>query len=432
MTNFLTAAQLTQQPYNRKVAILGDSITQHNTYNVDGTSNWDSTTLYGNRYIGFGYTSWLRFLSFQAFRFDGASNFGNVGDTTEQILARTDDALTKSDAATWFIMGGINDRGAAAFTLSQTQVALTSIINKVLAAGRLAVVFVPTPAGDANNAGNRLSATQLKRHLSVRRWLMETYSHIPGVVVVDTWRYFADPNSTVGDAIIGLTYDGIHPSPAGAYAIAKAALPAINLLFTPRYGYLPASNSDLFDATDNIQGSLLLNPMMNGTAGTLGTGGAGSLADSWSGGNGGDTGHVRTYSKVVSNGFNTQQCVFSGTPTSNADAAILLQTVSAGNIAIGDTVKAVCAVEVDAGVTGIDSFRLRIVNTTGFVNAGVDGDYSGSMLYWPAEAVTGAWMTPHSKLTTTTIRVELDARLKTGVASAATIRARALGLLKVI
>lgn len=431
MTLFQTAAQMTGCPYNRQVAILGDSITQHNTYNVDGTSNWNASTRYGNRYIAFGYATWLRFLTYVGFDLDGASNFGVVGDTLPMILARTDAALLASNAATWFVMGGINDRGAGALTLQNSIDALTSIVNKIIAAGRLVVIFIPMPCGDANNSGNRLSATQLKRHMAFRRWIMENYASTPGVEVVDTWRYFADPNSTVGDAIIGLTYDGIHPSPAGAYAVAKAALPVVNLLFPPRFGFLLASNSDLYDATENIPGSLLSNPMMNGTAGTVGTGGSGSLADSWSGGNGGDTGHTRTYSKVVSNGFNMQQCVFAGTPTSNGDAAILLQTVSAGNLAINDVLRGVCAVEVDAGVTGIDSFRLRIVNTTGFVNAGVDGDYSGSMLYWPTEAVAGALMTPPSVIPNTTIRMELDARLKTGVACAATIRARAMGVIKV-
>jgi hypothetical protein len=229
-----------------------------------------------------------------------------------------------------------------------------------------------------------------------------------------------------------LFYDDLHPGPAGAYALAKVFKPIFDLIFPKRPFFSPVANTDVYDAANNPTGSLLLNPMMAGSnASGMGTGGSGFIADNWSGGNGGDTGHARTYSKVTSNGVGMQQIVFSGTPTSNADAAALIQTVTPANLAIGDVLRGCVAIEVDAGVTGIDSFRLRIVNTTGFVNAGVDGDYSGSMLYWPTEAVAGAYVTPPSVIPATTIRMELDARLKSAVPCAATLRATKMGLIKV-
>lgn len=438
-----TAAQALLRPYNRTVAVLGDSITQHNTLNGNAGANsngtWNASN-YGNRYISFGYMSWLRYLSRNAFDFDGNSNFGVVGDTTAQILARTPGALAASSAATFFLMAGVNDRGAAALTLAQSQANLAAIVQLVLNAGRILVLMVPTCAGDSNNTGNRFSASQLLIHQQFRRSILETYSATPGIVVVDTWAAYADPTSLLGDNIVGKTYDGLHPSPDGAFRLASQALPVVQTLFPPR-SFLPASASDIYDVTNNPQGARSLNPMFTGTGGAPGTQGSGPVATSWLGTNGSETGHTRVYSQPVTNSFNGQnyaggnsktwqQCVFSGTPTSTQDVSFLYQAVS--GFSIGNTLRAQAEIEVDAGCTGIIALFLRVYNSSDFSIGGVDMHYSGTQLYYPSVAHSGTLLTPPILLPgpTTGLTMALTARLASGVACSLTVRARAASLIQ--
>lgn len=421
-------------PPNRRVACLGDSISQHNTINA--ATNW--TGQYGNRYISFGYLSWLRFLSNQAFDFDGNSNFGVVGDTLPLIQARTDVALAASDAGTWFVMGGIND---TALTIGQSQDALRSIVQKILNAGRIVVLMVPPPSGDSGNTGQRMTATRLKVFNAFRRWMLYTYSSAPGVYVVDMWPALGDFTSTIGDNIVGRTYDGLHPSPEGAFRMAKMLLPVVNLIF-PKRNFLPSSSSDLYDATDNPKGCVTPNPYLTGTAGTAGTGGSGNIADSWSGTNSGLTGLTRVYSKIAAaTGFggvlydggitkDWQQCVIGNTPSGNADASILFLTSPAG-LAIGDTVQGVAEIEVDSGTAGMDSLFLRLYNNSDFTIGGIDGHYSGSMGNLPADAFAGTLLTPPVLLTATTMTFALSFRCKSAVATTMTMRVRGIGLFKV-
>jgi hypothetical protein len=413
-------------PNTLDVAIIGDSYAGHNTSNVNGTSNWGVNT--GNRYMAYGYLSMLRMISRQSFNFDGTNNYGVVGETTPQILLRIAGMLQNSTAQTIFYQGGINDRGTANLTLQQTKDAVSTSFNMILDTGRTLFVPVPGPVGDSSFTSQRLSATQVANHLMYRRWLNETYSNTPGVSVIDTYPGIADVTSTTGDAVVGQLYEGLHPSTGGANTYATNIKPVTSLIYPPRETVLFGSNSDIYGAS-NPNGSLTGNPFVTGTGGTPGTGGSGSIADSWTGGNGGDTGHTRTYSKVTSNGKAWQQCVFAGTPTSSGDAVVALQNFTS-NIAVGDNLRAVCEVEWDASVTGIQTFRLRIVDTGSFVNVGVDMDYSGSIGFWPTSAGSGILMTPPGMITSTNQRVALEARLISGTACAGTIRFRSMGVMK--
>lgn len=437
------AAQSLLKPYNRSVAVLGDSISQHNSLNGNAGANSNGTwnaSLYGNRYISFGYMSWLRYLSRNAFDFDGNSNFGVVGDTTAQILARTAAALTASNAATWFVMGGINDRGASPLTLAQSQSNIAAIVQMVLNAGRIVVLMVPTGSGDTSNTGQRLTSTQLLIHQQFRRWLFETYSATPGVILVDTWPAYTDPASTLGDNIVGRTYDGLHPSPDGAFRLASLLLPVANMLFPPR-SFLPASASDVYDATNNPNGALNLNPLFTGTGGTAGTQGSGTIATSWLGTNGGETSHTRVYSQPSATSFNSvtypggisktwQQCVVAGTPSSTADVNLLYQSVS--SLVVNGVYRAQAEIEVDSGSTGIIALFLRVYNSSDFTIGGIDMHYSGSQLYLPNVAHGGTLLTPPIQWAgpTTGATVALTARLASGVAAALTVRARSMSFVR--
>lgn len=453
MTLFQTAAQMTGKPYNRKVAILGDSIEAHNT--INGVVNWSSSN-YGNRYISFGYMTWLRFMSGQAFDFDGNSNFGVVGDTSDMILARTDAALAASDAATWFLMLPINDRGSANLPLATSQANISAIVSKIINAGRVLVLMTPTASGDTAtdpntataNTGRRLSATQVKLNNACRRWMIDTFSSMPGVYVVDAYGAFVDPVSTVGDNLVGETYDGLHPSPSGARKLAQLLLPVCSSLFPPR-PFLPTDISDVYDAVNNPAGVVNPNPMMTGSvalAGTQATG-TGTIATSWFGTNGGDSGHGRVYSKVTTtvdvNGQkypggiskDWQQVVLSGTMGATADINVLYQNSFGSNLNVGDTIYGVMEIEVDDGMTNIDTLCLRIYNGTDFTIGGIDMHYSGKMLYMPTKAFGGIMKTPPillpaSTLTLTTIA--LTARALSGNAIAGTIRARCGALRKAV
>ena len=391
-------------PYNRYVAAIGDSFTAHNTYNSVSTTNWSGS--YANQYMAYGVVSWLRFLSGQAFDFDGNSNFGHFGDTTAQVLARMPAALASCNASTWFLMMGVNDfqSGSTTSTLATAQANFAAAVALLQAWGKTIIIIGQSTAGDTTYTSMAMSAQTLKLYLQYLRWIRETYTSVPGVYYADAVPAMCDPNSAAGYCIVGKTLEGLHPSPNGSFGIAMQVMPIISKLFPPRH-FLINSNSDIYDATYNQTGSLYANPAMTGSGGAAGTGGSGTVAASWSGTNGGETGTARVYSVLSTTSFNGsaypggvtktwQQVVYSGTSNSTVDVNCLYQ---AGFVpTVGQYYHMIFELEVDAGYAGFNGIPFaRLYQPITSSYAAADMSHSGSQIgIGPSVAYSGIQRTP--------------------------------------
>lgn len=334
---------------NRRVAVLGDSRTAGATSGTENAPVWENAS----------YINWARFLVGQRFDFPWANNFGVGGDTTPMMLARLPAALSSSDAGTFVVFGGTNDRGSANLTADETISTLTTIRNMILDAGRLVIFIAEIPRGDTTYTSNRLSGNQLAYHLRVHQWLLDQRSQ-PGCYVCDAWGVVGVENSATGDIIPGYTTDGLHPGTVGHSVIGEKLASTLAQIFDP-VDLLVTSNADVFSAA-NPNGCLLANPMFDGTSGTPGTGGSGNLATSWGGaGTSSASGVTRTYSKVTSGGKSWQQVVLSGTASGALPSlAVVRQIGLHTNISAGDRIEGSCEVEWETGHSNIIGVRLRI------------------------------------------------------------------------
>lgn len=253
----------------RKLLAFGDSITFRNS----------QSTATARRYFAEGHICWINRLTGHALWFDPALNKGVNGDTTVQMAARfASDVLANAgsfDVA--FILAGTNDQFnsvAPATTIANIQ----SFVTQLVTIGKQVVLFSILPR-------NSLSAAQLavqaQINTALREWIKALSSTVP-VVFVDCWRDLADPaltNGTAATVPVSALVDGIHPSPAGAYLMAKRAVQAMTPIIIPAPS-LSQGAADLFDATNNPKGNLLTNPQLTGTGGTV-TNGTGVVATSW-------------------------------------------------------------------------------------------------------------------------------------------------------
>lgn len=418
-------ARLTGRPGNRRLAVLGDSRTAGSITGTATAPVWENNS----------WINWARFLGRQRFDFPWGNNFGVGGDTTVMMLARLPAALALSDAGTWVVLGGVNDRGTAAMTAAETIASLTSIRDMILAAGRLVVFIAEIPKGDSTYTSYRLTGDQLGYHFRVHQWLLEQRS-VPGVYVCDVWDKFAVENSTTGDAIAGLTLDGLHPNIVGNEVIGAKLATTLEAIFAP-VDLLPTSNADQYSVA-NPTGCLLVNPMFDGSGGSVGTGGAGNLAPNWTGaGTTAATGVIRTYAKVSSGGKAWQQTVLSGTAAGAAPSVQILRQIGLqGNISAGDTLEGVAEVEWDAGHANIVSiqFRLQFLDGSTSVWDVRDMDQRDATTFMPTGARAGLLrLQPVTvpAVSYTDARFSISVNGADASAMALTIRTRAMALRKV-
>lgn len=400
---------------NRYVALLGDSRSAQSTY----------TDANNNAFAASGYINWIRYLTGQRVTFRQSDNFGVFGDNTAQVLARTDAALASSNAGLFVVFCGTNDRNDL-MTLAWTVANLTAIRDKVLAAGRR-LLFIAELPRDGVTYG--LSGTQLNYHLGTRQWLIDQRDEVAGVYVADPWPLYVDPTAANAPGKTGLNNDGIHPTSAGARAIALSMQNIIQTIYPP-VSILPATNSDAYSGTGNPRGSLIVNPMVTGTSGTQATGSSlgggtstGSIASSWTNQFTNVTGLTFTYSKVTINGDEWQQIDITGTaPASGTSQALMMrQVIQAAAIGAGVEIEAAAAIQW-SNVSGFTQLSLRMKDPTS--NFGWT-DMLGGAGQVPA-AGAGVMLTPPATLLTNDMRLELDGEFVNGATVTGTIQVRAI------
>lgn len=405
------------QPTNSRVAVIGDSIAYGNGF----TTNATNIKLYAK-----GYLNWAAYLGRQRWTFDNTDNFGNPGDNTNDILARIDAAIAATTAGT-IILDCITNDGPNNISLAQSLINYPILVAKIVAAGRICVCITPRPR-DITASGLTMTAAQYRDHCARRDFILGLNNPSNGVYVVDMWRYLADPASTNGAMKSGYSYDGLHPGVLGGYwgGVALAELFGTGRgpgLF-PFRDVLVGQNTDVWNASFP-RGCVNSNPMMQGgsTAATGYTVSGGSSV-------------TATGSKVSPSGGRTdiQQIVLGGTASANADVYDFYQTVSAGNLTVGDTVEAYAEVDYD-GITGLTSHGLVLVDTTGFTNIVgclVDSTDINTQGAVAIPATSGVMRTPRLVLQNTTLRAGMKGRAVSGQAVSGTYRVGAMSVRKVI
>lgn len=359
MGRLITPADFMSVP---TIAVLGDSRLA-NGWNTPANGGADS--------LAESIQGWIEFLSGARVRFPSALNFGVAGDTSAQMLARVDACIAAMLAAgsnTVLILGSTNDRSnsLAIDGAGGTKENLSAIATAFRRAGIQAIWITETPRGDSTYTSTRLSGQQLAYHMEIHRWLGARPTMYPGEFAVDAWATFANFSSSTGDAIVGLTHDGLHPNGSGAIAIARACLPVINMLF-PALPITPGGNADVYGA-NNPYGTPFSNPGFSGTGGTVSpTGFSGTLPDNYTGSNC-PSGISQVCSIITSGGRKKVQLACSGTTVATgATWYALLQyqgTASTVGVAAGNKYRILWPMEWDA-LTNVRHISAAFITNNG-------------------------------------------------------------------
>jgi lysophospholipase L1-like esterase len=395
---------------NRIIGMLGDS--RANNSGKNGISE------------NIGPLHWACMVSRQRLTFHSAYNFSTGGYTTKEIIDNHLDAACACEAGSMYVLAGTNDR--TAMTPLQTIANLSKIVDRLVAAGKDVYIESELPRGDTTYTNYRLTASKLDDHLQVHRWILSLTGK-QRVYPIDSYPVTAVSGSATGDALLGITIDGLHPNAKGAYLIGAKGVAAQIVAKYPDEPYvLPV-------AVDDPVAWINANPMLTGTGGTpLGTGGSGSLANSYKGAVGSTVGGItRVYSKTVE-GY--QRVVIGGTASSGSNPQldiIKLEGLRA-SIPDGGRVYAVADMELAASSSGIVSLQLGVhVVTADAQNVYVwDGERYDTTSLMPADRISGVWMTQPIDVPAGATAVNLLVRCYgvTSDTSAGTVIVKSLGI----
>lgn len=399
-----------EQNTNRIIGMLGDS--RSNNAGKNGISE------------NIGPLHWACMASRQRLTFHSAYNFSTGGYTTQEIIDNHLDAACACPAGSIYVLAGTNDR--TTMTALQTIANLSIIVNKLVAAGKDVYIESELPRGDTTFTSYRLTAAQLDAHLQVHRWILSLQGR-EHVYPIDSYPVTAVAGSATGDAIPGITIDGLHPNTMGAYLIGSKGIAA---QFVAKYPEAPAV---LPVSTNDPVSWLNANPLLTGTGGTVsGAGGSGVLATSYKTAVGSTVGGItRVYSKTAE-GY--QQVVIGGTASSGTSPQMDLLKVDGlkASIPDGSRVYAVADMELAASSAGITSLQLGVhVVTADAQNVYVwDGERYDTASLMPADKISGVWMTQPIEVPAGATAVNLLVRAYgvTSAVSSGTVTVKSLGI----
>lgn len=410
----LGSTRFAPKPSNNRVMVVGDSIASHNS----------ETTAPHKRYLSHGAVVWAAYLSRQRFHFPATSNYGIAGNNTDDVLARFDPILAGDDAGV-VILDCLTNDGPNGVPLSRSKTNYSTLVGKILAAGRIAVCIVPRPR-DITASGLTLTAAQASAHLNRADYVRGLHNPTAGVFVVDPTPYLADRTSTNMAMLAGMAYDGLHNTQTGGYWSGYALATLFGMgrgpgLF-PFVDVLATSTLDTFDSTNNARGAVNSNPMLLGGA-SAATGYSANVS----------LGITSTLSKVVVGAATWQQMVLGGTASGTGIVFPVYQNpVTAANLTIGDTVEGFCDFEQDAGLTGLSGLGLNVTDNTTFARSmAFDSTSAINTSPLPGIAHSGVMRTPPLTLTSTGLRFGIACTGINGAAVSSTTRVGAMALRKV-
>lgn len=272
---------------------------------------------------------------------------------------------------------------------------LQYVVDELVKAGKIVVLSSGYPRGNSSFTSSRLTTSQLKVAMAYRKWVLETApARWPGAVYgIDYWSLLADRAAgTAGDIKAGYVEDGLHLNSAAGLLMYPRALEVFDRLGLPQSYPLQHQLGDIYDATLNPNGNLLINnpDLLGGTA-ISGTTGGVTLAGVR------PTNHTVTFGSALQAGTGitltgSQQTgtstgdwyriAYTGTTASNINPYFSLQLGMTGvtaNINAGDIIAPFGEWEIGSGSTGVCGVSIRVVRT---FPTGVDtikigyGDYA--------------------------------------------------------
>lgn len=383
----------------------------------------------------FGLAFWLNIYGGGAYELPGDLNYGVSGDDTAQIIVRFRSTVLPAMIAArcryLLLLAGTNNPGDG-ISLADAKAHFTEMAASCQAAGIRLVIVAETPRGDTTFTSQRFTDASLKYHDTLRDWLLRYLPFAyPNVFVHDPYPQMADPATTTGDALVGMLYDGLHPSALGARTIAKGlhdnffskVFPAVNRLIT--------TQANSWHGIDRPFGALNSNPLLVGTGGTL-NGGSGQLADNWIATI--PSGVTAAFSKATEDGYPVQVVTLSGTPTgASPTMEIYNNSVTLTDWVSGTLARTTGRVKVDGGGSGYLAAELYLRGTYptgGTIN--VESGNQGTLTSLPstilADGFDGVQITPPVGIgasgTPTLLRTRCLIWLIQNVAVSATFRFR--------
>jgi lysophospholipase L1-like esterase len=370
------------QACSRDVGIFGDSrafLSHSGGQDGSGTNN--------NIMKGYGLAHWLQVYSQGAVRFPWSLNGGVAGDSTAQCLARQPAYITRLKTAGCnlvVMVCGTNDRTGGNFDLGATKQNVREMVRNFQVAGISVILSNDTPRGNGSSSYELTQQQWKDDHYAFSRWVLSDMSKM--CAVLNTYDAWLDPNSGKNYyPLAGVTNDFIHPSKLGAQLWGKVGGPLLQL-YSRSLAHILESNAG-YDATNNPNGALTLNPLMTGTGGYLDSNvnamSGSVLAANWSAEGENMSGLTTQWStETDANGVIWQKATVVGTSGSSQPKISLFCNLDLNKLSNNDKVKATGLMRSKgAGLSAVSASLLMTPSWT----LKQDADDSDSALAWPTD-----------------------------------------------
>ena len=378
-------------------------------------------------YTNSGAPHWIMALTGGRVTFPAALNFGITGQTSTQVAARaaSDAATAKAGGASCVLIyfPQINDR-TSGVTLAQTEANIPLIQNAWLAQNIAVIWMTDSPQGDTTYTSNALTpGSTLADLMAANAFLVKQARSLSNVYVADTFFSEADTsslaNSVAGYATLGNKYDGKHEGPQGMYLKVKygGVLGIFNQIY-PARNVAAGGASDVYSA-ENIYGAANTNPGMIGAVGTI-TAGNGSAVAGPTGWNfryyPSTSGAVSATGQMApcADGYTCWSVTESGAAGSGTgERTSTYQDINVGTngVAVGETIKLSCHIEVTA-TSGIISVEPTVYTNGGSTTLiGLGAGISATVPPLVGASYTQEYESPDPitiPTGTTSIRVSMD------------------------
>ncbi|MCF5715840.1 SGNH/GDSL hydrolase family protein [Pseudomonas tremae] len=330
-----------RQPIRRGLGLLGDSFS--------GNCHIIAATAFGTEAYGYAGMIATRTGLFPSYLDDQ----GKLGDHTGQFLARLPACIASSTADLWLLLSRTNDSTTAGMSLADTKANVMKIVTAFLnTPDKYLIVGTGTP-----RFGSRaLTGQALTDAIAYKDWVLNYVSQF--VPVVNIWDGFTE----------AMTVEGLHPNILGADFISSRVVPIITANFEFPGIPLPTDAGDIYSAIRPF-GCLNANPLLAGTGGTLPAAVnavAGSvLADGYKAVGSGLNGITTRWFKEPA-AYGEAQCIELGGNMAAAGGYIYMQptaNVVQTNLAAGDVIEMVSAVEIIGSSRGILAWEAELTTT---------------------------------------------------------------------
>ena len=281
---------------------------------------------------------WAQAFGYCSFKHDATVNYGVAGNTTTQMIARIQTAITAMQAAgtaAVLISAGTNDTPnsiAPATTIANLKTIMQTFWN----AGIVPILRTMPARSSASWGAYPQGLKETNRiNDAMRAWV----ANKPRMFIHEAWNIYQDATSATSDPFTNYTRDGLHPTVLGGFVEGLLLIQELanwfQLTNAPRG--VGAGLISHYDATSNINGNIL-----NGGNQSDYSAMAGSNALSGTG-----------YAGNWANGITPSKLAGTGTITGAKESATLL----VGGVDVGRTYpRQVCTF---SAMAGDETFQLR-------------------------------------------------------------------------